>query len=77
MHLKQYFKVFGPCYLWWLFPYMHFNGILEQVELNYHPDSVNTSLAQWWIRTHQLHNYIGVSYPSMFTDTYKSVNLLA
>ncbi|KDN50878.1 hypothetical protein RSAG8_00505, partial [Rhizoctonia solani AG-8 WAC10335] len=58
MHLRQYFEAFGPCYAWWLFPYERFNGILEQVELNNHPDEIDTSLARWWIRTHQLHNYL-------------------
>ncbi|KAF8670362.1 hypothetical protein RHS04_08618 [Rhizoctonia solani] len=58
MHFKQYFKLFGPCYAWWLFPYERFNGILEQIELNNHPDELETTLARWWIRTHQLHNYL-------------------
>lgn len=58
MHLPQYFRSFGPCYSWWLFPYERFNGILEEVELNGHPDDGETSLARWWIRSHLLHDFV-------------------
>ncbi|KDN33733.1 hypothetical protein RSAG8_13176, partial [Rhizoctonia solani AG-8 WAC10335] len=58
LHLLQYFDAYGPCYAWWLFPFERFNGILEDIELNGHPDDMDTTLARWWIRTHLLHNYL-------------------
>ncbi|KAF8597814.1 hypothetical protein BDV93DRAFT_595840 [Ceratobasidium sp. AG-I] len=58
MHLPQYFRAFGPYYSWWLFTYERFNGLLEQVELNGHPDDSETSLARWWIRSHLLHDFV-------------------
>lgn len=58
MHLPQYFRAFGPCYSWWLFPYERFNGLLEEVELNGHPDDAETSLARWWVRSHLLFDFL-------------------
>ncbi|KAG8736410.1 hypothetical protein FRC10_009328, partial [Ceratobasidium sp. 414] len=35
-----------------------FNGILETMETNGHPDEAETILARWWTRVHQLHNHL-------------------
>ncbi|KAG9079267.1 hypothetical protein FS749_008656 [Ceratobasidium sp. UAMH 11750] len=38
--------------------YERFNSILESIETNGHPDEAETILTCWWIRVHQLHNYL-------------------
>ena len=58
MHYAEYFRSYGPCYAWWLFPYERFNGILEQVALNGHKDDMETTLIRYWIRVHRLHDKV-------------------
>ncbi|KAG8737522.1 hypothetical protein FRC12_017130 [Ceratobasidium sp. 428] len=58
MHLKEYVKKYGPCYGWWLFAFERFNGILEEIRTNGHPDEAESILARWWVTVHQIHNFL-------------------
>ncbi|KAG9121715.1 hypothetical protein FRC07_002231 [Ceratobasidium sp. 392] len=58
MHYERCFQLYGPAYAWWLFAYERFNGILEKVQINCHPEDYETILARFWTRRHRLYEMV-------------------
>ncbi|KAG9124610.1 hypothetical protein FRC07_010956 [Ceratobasidium sp. 392] len=58
MHYKRSFQRYGPAYAWLLFAYECFNGILEKVQINCHPEDYETILARFWTCMHRLYEML-------------------
>ncbi|KAG1812591.1 uncharacterized protein BJ212DRAFT_1448170 [Suillus subaureus] len=53
MHYSLVFRQYGPAYATWLFGFEHFNGVLEDVNLNGHGGGeMEYSLARDWVEKH-------------------------
>ncbi|KAG9118540.1 hypothetical protein FRC07_006898 [Ceratobasidium sp. 392] len=55
MHYEPIFRRFGPAYAWWVYAYERFNGLLQSVNLNFHPGQMETTLMRFWVRMHRLY----------------------
>jgi hypothetical protein len=60
MHYERYYRLYGPCYAWWLFAYERFNGILENVNINNHSEDYELILTRFWTRLHRLHEMVSM-----------------
>ncbi|QRV82786.1 Transposase family tnp2 [Ceratobasidium sp. AG-Ba] len=54
MHYERCFRLYGPAYAWWLFAFERFNGILEKVPINRHPEDYETILCRFWTRVQRI-----------------------
>ncbi|KAG1900836.1 uncharacterized protein F5891DRAFT_1225460 [Suillus fuscotomentosus] len=58
MHIADMIKAYGPVYLWWLFAFERFNGMLERVNHNGHDGGrMELTLMRHWVQTHLIYKY--------------------
>ncbi|KAG1813652.1 uncharacterized protein BJ212DRAFT_1447836 [Suillus subaureus] len=68
MHYSLVFRQYGPAYATWLFGFEHFNGVLEDMNLNGHGGGeMEYSLAHDWVEKHRLYE-LAISLPEGASD---------
>lgn len=72
MHYSLVFHQYGPAYATWLFGFEHFNGVLEDVNLNGHGGGeMEYSLARDWVEKHRLYELVSSFLPCNNTYSFK------